>query len=85
MHYTPIEQRIIDMLADGLPHNRAEVLDCLRDKESNLHALAMVIMRLRPKVRAMGQEIITEHHRGSIAYRHVILLSGSDPKGNDPV
>lgn len=84
MHYTPIEQRIIDLLSDGMPHDRYDVLDCLKDKESNLHALAVAIMRLRPKVRALGQEIVTEHNRGGIAYRHVILLSGANIS-NDPI
>lgn len=84
MHYTANEQRIIDLLRDGLPHDRREVLECLKDNQSNLHALAVAIMRLRPKVRALGQEIVTEHRRGGIAYRHVILLSGANVS-NDPI
>lgn len=87
MHYTPIEQRIIDLLSDGLPHERNDVLEHvgMRDTEYTLHNLAVSIMRLRPKIRAMGQEIVTEHRRNGIAYRHVILLSGRDPCGDDPL
>lgn len=77
MHYTPIEIRIIELLSDGLPHDRKEVLDCLNDRLANFNALAAAIMRLRPKVRELQQEIVTEYHKGCIAYRHVILLSGS--------
>lgn len=84
MHYTPIEQRIIDLLSDGLPHDRRDVLECWNDHHMNLHAMAVAIMRLRPKVRALGQDIITEHRRGSISYRHVILLPGTKME-NDPI
>lgn len=76
MHYTPIEQRIIDLLSDGLPHDRKELLECLNDRLANYNSLAAAIMRLRPKVRELNQEIVTEHYQGCIAYRHVILLSG---------
>jgi len=85
MHYTPIEQRIIDLLSDGLPHDRYDLLECLRDKQASLNSLAAAIMRLRPKVRELGQEIVTELFRGSIAYRHVLLLSGINPRGSDPI
>lgn len=76
MHYTPIEQRIIDLLKDGMPHDRNELLACLRDKQAGFPALAVHIYNLRSKVRAMNHEIVTELYKGSIHYRRVVLLSG---------
>lgn len=85
MHYTPVEQRILDLLSDGLPHTRADVLACLRDKLSDLNALAVRIFYLRQKVRGFGRDIVTELRKGGIHYRHVILLSGKDPQGFDAI
>jgi hypothetical protein len=81
MHYTPSEQRIIDLLADGMPHERREVLACLKDEMATLNSLSVMIHRLRPKVRELGQEIVTEYRRGGYWYRHIILLSGRVPLG----
>lgn len=84
MNLTPTQQRIIDILADGLPHNRKEVLKAISEDATDLNGLAVHMWHLRRKVRPFGRDIITELHRGSISYRHVILLSGKDPQGLDP-
>lgn len=81
MHYTPTEQRMIELLSDGLPHDRQELLEV--SQLTDLHCMAVSIMRLRPKLRALGQEIDTVLWRGSIAYRHIVLLSGTN-LSNDP-
>jgi hypothetical protein len=76
MHYTPIEQRIIDLLSDGLPHERNEMCACIAPGSKNVNSLAVHIFYLRQKVRELKQDIVTEHRRGGIHYRHVILLPG---------
>lgn len=81
MHYTPIEQRIIDLLSDGLPHDRDEVIQCIDPNVKDLvrmrNSLSVHIAHIRSKVRLLGQDVVTELRRGGIHYRHMILLPGT--------
>jgi hypothetical protein len=74
IQYTPIQQRIIDLLSDGLPHERRDMLKCINPNSKNLNGLAVHIAFLRSKVRELRQDIVTELRRGGIYYRMVILL-----------
>jgi hypothetical protein len=74
MHLTPVEQRVLDKLADGLSHERTELLACIAPNYKNLNSLAVQLWRLRTKMREIRQDIVTEVRRGGIFYRHIILL-----------
>ena len=85
MHYTPTEQRIIDLLSDGLPHTRADVIKCLKDHLADFNTLAVHMFNLRRKVRPCGQDILLVYRKGGYHYQYVILLSGKDPLGYDAI
>lgn len=88
MNYTPIEQRIIDLLSDGLPHHPYELIECIypniKEPSKYKHNITAHIFYLRAKVRAKGEDIVTELRKGGYHYRHVILLSGT-VIANDPL
>ena len=76
--FTPIQQRIIDLLSDGMPHSREAILECLQDElVNNQQAHKMHIMAIRYKLRPRGQDIICEYVRRRPFYRHVRLLASS--------
>lgn len=84
MHITPTEKKIIDLLSDGLPHGRFSVQECTGEK-IELNTLAVHLFNIRRKLRPFGRDILTVLCKGGIHYQYVILLSGKDPQGFDPV
>lgn len=85
MHLTPTEQKIIDLLSDGLPHQRADVLKCVNDRLADLHTLAVHMFNIRRKVRPFGKDVLLVTRKGGYHYQYVILLSGKDPQGFDAI
>ena len=72
--YTPTQQRIMDLLADGLRHNKYELHACLEDQlgpVSNIHAHLSI---LRTYLRGRGLDILCEYYNRGIHYRLVRLL-----------
>ena len=52
--FSPTQQAIIEVLADGLPHKRQELLDCFDDPLiTNIH-LNVMLCQLRKKLRPLG-------------------------------
>jgi hypothetical protein len=74
---TPTEQRIANVLADGMPHRRRELLACLQDPEAELNALRVHLCNLRAKLRPIGQDILCELSDRGLFYRQVRLLARS--------
>ena len=74
--FTPTQQKIVDLLSDGLPHTRKEVHACLWDELSPLSNIKAHITAIRKKIRPLGQDIICEYN-GKIHYRHVRLLASA--------
>lgn len=72
--YTPTEQRILNLLADGLPHTRIEVFQCLWDDMGNLSNIRFHLSRLRGKLHRLGETIVCEIRNRRICYRHIRLL-----------
>jgi hypothetical protein len=72
--FSKTQQRVLDVLSDGLPHKFNELLACLPDEMSGIDALRMLLSRVRPKLRARGEDIICQHLNHSHQYRHVRLL-----------
>lgn len=88
MHYTSTEQRIIDLLSDGLPHHRDEVVEQVipnvKEPHKHRNTIAVHVFYLRSKIRGLGEDILTELRRGGIYYRRIILLPGTNIS-NDPI
>lgn len=72
--YTPTQRRMLDVLADGLPHNRQELHACLDDELTAPEAIKFHISTMRVTLRRAGQDIVCELYKGTIHYRHVRLL-----------
>ncbi len=71
----PTKQRILEMLADGLPHTKAELMTCFEDDMAPVSSLFTHISSLRKDLRPIGQDIICEYIRRRTHYRHVRLLA----------
>jgi hypothetical protein len=79
IHYTPTQQRIMRLLADGLPHHGIkEIKPLLPDAEhAGPNAVNMAITRLRAKLNTMGQTIVCELVNRRICFRYVILVAAT--------
>lgn len=73
--FTPTEQRIIQLLNDGLLHSREEIHTCLDDELSDISAIRPHITHIRNKLRPFGEDIMCRRHNGSYYYQQVRLVS----------
>ena len=83
LKFTKTQQKILDVLADGLPHLRKELWACCPSvqgmdeqsvKEFARHRTNVHLMNIRSKLRLDGQDIICEVVNRRLCYRHVKLL-----------
>lgn len=74
--FTPTEQRIIAVLADGQPHARKELMGCLDDELAEKTALKRHLTRLRKKLRPQGRDIMFVASSKLCGYRQVRYLDG---------
>jgi hypothetical protein len=65
---------MLDLLADGQPHTRAELHALLWDEQGAITNIQPHLSQLRKVVRPQGGEIICEIANRRICYRHVLLL-----------
>jgi hypothetical protein len=75
--YTPTQERLLAVLADGLPHRREELMGCLNDDLAERVILQCHISLLRKKLRPVGQDILCEFAQRTYQYRHVRLLASA--------
>lgn len=74
--YTRTELRILDLLCDGLPHQRGELCTTI-DTLATPTTLQRHISNIRSKLRPTGHDIVCEIYNAKICYRHVILLASA--------
>lgn len=84
MHFTPIQTRMLRVLADGLPHRRKELWQCLQDELAPMSLINQHIMLMRAKLRMIQQDIVCELNGRTILYRHVQHLNGASPINQSP-
>lgn len=72
--FTPTQQAMLDVLADGLPHTFDELHACLLDDLSQISTIQFHISNLRKVLRPLGQDIICEVANRRKYYRHIRLL-----------
>lgn len=73
--WTPIEQRIIDLMSDGMPHSRLEIIQCTFDPEyTEWNAMLQHIMHINHKLKGTGTVIHCVRQGMNHSYRHVRLL-----------
>ena len=73
--FTPTQQSILKVLADGEPHRREELR--LGDSLMSLKAVQMQISRLRKILRPLGYDIVCCWSWRSWCYRWVATLTAS--------
>ena len=73
MSYTPTQQDLLQVLADGKSHHREELRKCLPDPLGNYGNLNVHLTYLRRQL-PPGQVILCELVRRQIHYRHARLL-----------
>ena len=73
--WTPTQQRLLAVLADGQPHTRAELRAQLHDELGSPSNLWYHVHQIRRRL-PPGETIVCEIHRSTIKYRHVRLLTG---------
>ena len=72
--FTPTEQRILDLLADGGMHTREEMYSCLDDDLASPTAIRFHLSNMRKKLNPSGYDISCAERNGG-AYRLVQTLS----------
>ena len=55
--FSPTQQAIMNVLADGKIHSRNEVMECLDDPEPTYNQLNQALFRLRKKLEPRGKYI----------------------------
>lgn len=76
--FTPTEQRMLALLADGQPHPRSMLRACLYDDAGAVSNIQPHLSRIRRKLRRRGEGIVCVIWERRICYQHVRLLSRED-------
>jgi len=79
LEFTKTQQRILDVLSDGLRHQNQELKELLPDQEADglaKHKTVIVhIVHIRKKLRPIGQDILCEFYNRKKYYRRVRLYT----------
>jgi len=73
--FTPTQQAMLEVLADGLPHAREELHTCLPYKNGIITNIGPHLTAIRRQLRPIGHDIICEVVRRRPFYRHVRLIT----------
>ena len=77
MPFTPTQQRILEMLSDGLYHRQDQLLRCLNDDMTDKSTLNVHLSNLRKILASTGERIICMEEDRITYYRHVRVMSPS--------
>jgi len=75
IHFTPTENRLLRIFSDGRLHTVEELLSALDDDLAEWKQLKDHIVRLRKKIKPMGQDIMNTRHHRVLYYRQIRVLS----------
>lgn len=72
-----VKERILDLLSDGLPHSKSELLSCFNEgaKQS---AIYVQINQLRRILRPLGQDIVCVVLNGTKRHYRQIRILGRE-------
>lgn len=85
--WTPTQQRMIDLLSDGMPHDRKELHRCLDDELAQLSAIQFHLSMIRRVLRPRGEDILCVLFDRKIHYQHIRLLiwePATSPQNEEP-
>ena len=74
--FTPTQQLIMDLLSDGEPHKRAELLNAI-DPLCTPNTLQTHLSNIRKVIRPSGEDVVCELRERGIWYRRVRLLASA--------
>jgi hypothetical protein len=78
---TPIQQKMVDLLSDGLCHTKEELHGCLYDDQGPLRNIAQHITMARKLLRPTGRDIICQREGKSKSYYRLVRLTASPYEG----
>ncbi len=73
--FTPTEQRILALLADGNAHSKIELDRCLNDDMAGANTLNTHLTNIRRKLSPIGQTVYCNRQNGCVLYSHVRLVA----------
>jgi hypothetical protein len=76
--FTPTQQRMMNVLSDGLPHSLKELVACLDYELASPRGVAVHITFLRRKLRPIGQDVSCERLNHISYYRLVRLMHSAN-------
>lgn len=78
-HITRVQQKMLDILSDGMPHSKEELHTCLSDDLGPITNIRAHLCMLRKVLRPIGQDIVCEYvHWKSLHYRQIRLLASAN-------
>lgn len=75
LKFTPIQRRILRLLADGLPHSYGELRECLVDKTKEVSNIRAHLTALRKILRTRNEDIICEIYKRKRGYRQIAMIA----------
>ena len=82
----PQQQRMYDLLKDGLPHSLQELHGCLHDELGAMVNAQVAISFLRRRIRPVGLEVVCQRNNGAQpTYRLVRVIQGEKPTQLDSI
>ena len=69
--FTKAEQKILQILGDGLRHHKTDIAQELNGEDS----VAVHISNIRKRIRPLGHDIVCEYHQRKLYYRYVRLIN----------
>lgn len=74
--FTPVQQRFVDVLRDGKPHTRKELILCLQDSEATWDNISVHMSAIRRVLRPRGLEVLCVFFKRQLGYQLVRPFNG---------
>lgn len=71
----PVARRMLDLMADGMPHSTEELRACLRDELGDVNNIHWHLGILRGSLKSNGETIQFERINGRSYYRRVRFVA----------
>ncbi|HYE70380.1 MAG TPA: helix-turn-helix domain-containing protein [Aquabacterium sp.] len=75
LQFTPAQQRIVDLMADGLPHTKEELRRTLWDDLASTVTAQVHLCHIRKKLRTAGCDVLIQYLGNRLHYRLVAYLA----------
>ena len=76
-HLSHVQQKMLAVLSDGLPHHRSELHACLWDDQGPIGNIKPHLNMIRKVLRPKGEDIVCIFLHRRICYRHIRLLASA--------